>query len=329
MSTPTADTAGLVRLVLNPRAGAGRAGRRVDDLRRAADRTLPAWDLVLTEGPGHATALAAAAAADPRVATVAAVGGDGTCHEVVNGMVEGRRARRPGLAFATVPFGTGSDLQKSLEIPSDLESTLRVAGAGAARAADLIAVELDGPQGRVSECIVNVAGFGANGEVVRRANRMDKRLGGAITFLRASIEAAFAYRPAPLHLAWEGPAGAQSWEGTVLSVFVANGRRCGGGMDVAPTGSMHDGWADVTILPDTPTARQLWEARRLYDGSLGQWPGAHTFRARCLVATPRGSAPVFLDLDGENPGALPARFEVLPQIIPMRGAWRLAPRTAL
>jgi len=185
MSTPTADTAGLVRLVLNPRAGAGRAGRRVDDLRRAADRTLPAWDLVLTEGPGHATALAAAAAADPRVATVAAVGGDGTCHEVVNGMVEGRRARRPGLAFATVPFGTGSDLQKTLEIPADLESALRVAGAGAARAADLIAVELDGPQGRVSECIVNVAGFGANGEVVRRANRMDKRLGGAITFLRS------------------------------------------------------------------------------------------------------------------------------------------------
>ena len=60
-------------------------------------------------------------------------------------------------------------------------------------------------------------------------------------------------------------------------MFVANGRRCGGGMDVAPTGSMHDGWADVTILPDTPTARQLWEARRLYDGSLGQWPGAHTW----------------------------------------------------
>jgi len=328
MPAAAADAPGLVRLVLNPRAGAGRAGRRIDDLRRAADRALPAWDLVLTEGPGHASALAAAAAADPRVATVAAVGGDGTCHEVVNGMVAGGHARRAGLCFATVPFGTGSDLQKTLEIPAELDAALRVAGSGTALPTDLIAVELAGPRGPVAECFVNVAGFGANGEVVRRANQMDKRLGGTVTFLRASIEAAFAYRPAPLHLAWEGPAGPQTWEGTVLSVFVANGRRCGGGMDVAPAGSMHDGWADVTILPDTPTARQLWEARRLYDGSLAAWPGARTFRARQLIATPRGDAPVYLDLDGENPGALPARFSVLPQVIPMRGAWRSMPRLA-
>ena len=66
-----------VTVVLNPRAGAGRALLHVDALKRALDRHASAWELLLTEGPGHAAVLAAEAAARG-VDVVAAAGGDGT-----------------------------------------------------------------------------------------------------------------------------------------------------------------------------------------------------------------------------------------------------------
>ena len=74
--------------ILNPKARAGRAGLMVDQLRRAVDRSFAQAEVWITEGPGHASELAARAATSGAT-IVAAVGGDGTCNEVVNGLFDG------------------------------------------------------------------------------------------------------------------------------------------------------------------------------------------------------------------------------------------------
>ena len=313
-------------LVVNPRAGAGRAGAHLDDLKRAADRAFAQWELRLTEGPGHAAAIAAEAVGQ-EFAIVAAVGGDGTCHEVVSGMVVDRRARSNRCAFTTIPFGTGSDLMRSLEIPRRLNEALWVAATGITLPTDVGQVQWADPQGAFSvdsarELFINVAGFGANGEVVRTANAMDKRAGGRATFFVASLQAAARYRGGRLQLRWadaEGTTG--QWSGPVFSGFVANGAWCGGGMWVGRGGTMQDGLLDVTVLPPAPMTRRLGEARRLYDGSLERSHGALRLRVEWLEARPEEDAVFPLDLDGEARPALAARFEVLPAALQVRGGW--------
>ena len=309
-------------LIVNPRAAAGRARTQVDDIRRAADRAFHQWDVRVTEGPGHAETLAAAAVGEG-FDLVAAVGGDGTCHEVVNGFFDGDTPRTRTCAFAVVPMGTGSDLVRSLHTPRSLDAALWVAATGVTLPTDVGYVDLRDMDGQpLARRFINIAGFGAQGDVVQRANAMDKRWGGRVTFLRASIASARSYRPPRVALRWDGPT-AGSFEGELLSAFVANGEYCGGGMWVGRGGSMHDGAFDVTTLAPVPFARQLLEARRLYDGHLDRMTGARRFVATSLTAEPADPTErVPVDLDGEAPGCLPATFRIVPRGISIRAGWR-------
>jgi len=311
-------------LIVNPQAGAGRAGREMDVLERAVDRAFERWEIRKTEHQGHATALAAKAAEED-FDLVAAVGGDGTCNEVVTGLVDEGRARNPRLAFTVIPFGTGSDLIKTLQIPTTLSEALWIAATGITLPSDVGQATVTTPTGTALRTFINVAGFGTNGEVVLRANAMNKRWGGAVTFLRATLEAGMRYRPPPVELSWDGPDGPGRWEGKLTSAFVANGAWCGGGMWVGRGGSMQDGLLDVTIIPASPFLRQAIATPSLYSGHPERFPGAVQVRVARIEARPVDHSAVHIDLDGEMPGQLPAEFRILPRALNIRGGWTRNP----
>jgi len=308
------------RIIVNPKAAAGQAGRDLDALKAAVARLLPHAELVQTRAAGHGRHLAREAARTG-IEVLGAVGGDGTIHEVVDGLFEGSTPISPNLVLGVIPAGTGSDLRRSLELPEERSAALRVLANGRTREIDVVHTTIQTDTGRHEEHFVNVAGFGANGEVVRHANQMDKRLGGRLTFFRASLKTSVQYRPAEVALRWRDASNREhTWQGRTASVFVANGHYCGGGMLVGGGGRMDDGLVDVTVLPPDSAATQIVQARRLYDGSLGDWPGARRFQARELEARPVSSAPIQLDLDGENPGRIPVIFRVLPRALRIRTA---------
>ena len=84
---------------------------------------------------------------------------------------------------------------------------------------------------------------------------------------------------------------------------------------------MQDGWLDVCLLGTSPLLRQIIDFRRLYDGTLHKAYGASRMVASCIVAKPTDGVPVPIELDGETRGCLPARFEVLPAALAIRGSW--------
>lgn len=304
-------------VIANPRGGGGRAGARRDEIHRAVDRAFARAEVRWTEGPRHATELARAAALDADI--VASLGGDGTCHEVVEGLMTGPPGH-PRPIFSVLPFGTGGDLVRSLEIPKHLDRALWIVATGATIPLDVGRVEL-GP--RVSH-FVNVAGVGANGEVCVRANRSSKRLGGRITFLSAIVATLASYRPIPARWTWSGPGGEGALEAETLAAFVANGHYCGAGLWVGRGGSMADGCFDVTIIPAIGVAAALGGLRHAADGRLERIPGA--VRARARIVAMEGELPI--ELDGEPQGHSSLRAEVLPRALHVRGGW-LHPPTNL
>lgn len=298
-------------LIVNPASAYGRTGRHFDDIARAVRGAVGDFDCSFTERRGHGVLLArevCRAGAN----LVVAVGGDGTASEVVDGLMLERSeeaARDRGAAFGFISRGTGGDLRRSLGCPADPAEAARVLASAAERVIDLGRVEFVGRSGQPeARHFVNVAGFGVAGRVVRDVERMGKLLGGKATFMLASAKALMGWHDQPVR--WRIDGG--PWrEDRVTSLSVCNGRFFGGGMMVAPAARLDDGLFDITLWKDLGFADFALKRGMLYDGSHLRLPNTSTFKGRVVEAEPLGDEPVLLDVDGEQPGVLPARFTLL------------------
>ncbi len=304
-------------VVANPNAGGGRAGRARIEIEAAVSRAFENAEVVWTRGRGDATALAREAALGG-ANIVAALGGDGTCNEVVNGLMGEAGPVAPRVIFATLPFGTGGDLVRSLEVPRPLADALWVASTGTTVHVDVGRVDFERGGGR---WFINVAGVGANAEVCQRVNRSDKRFGGTLTFLGATLATVASFQPQPASWSWSGPDGDGECEMETLAAFVANAHYCGAGLWVGRGGSMADGAFDVTLLPRLSIADAAVAVVRSRTGALDRIPGARCFRANSVQM--RGTLAV--ETDGEPHDAGAAQFSVRPRALQVRGAWRRPP----
>src|SRR5438270_2446062 len=142
-------------LIFNPMADRGRSGQKASDLRAMVEE-LGGADWRGTEYPAHATAIAAMAA-DEGYQTVVALGGDGTVHEVINGLMRIPAERRPRLGM--VPMGSGNDFAGGSQLAdtANLQAAIRRVFGAAERRVD-VALIRDG-SGR-SEYFDNTAGIG-------------------------------------------------------------------------------------------------------------------------------------------------------------------------
>lgn len=302
-------------LIANPAAGGGMTAGRRRELARVASAVLPHHELVWTREPGDATRLARDCAGFD---VVAAVGGDGTAHEVVNGLVQEGRAVHPGVAFGLVNLGTGGDLARTLKVPSRLDAALARLAEGPVRPMDAIDVtlqSLDG-EGEVRRTCINVAGIGLNARVVEIANASGKRWGGRVTFAASTVRGLLRFGPTPVRLEWADETGLRNWEGELLSGFLANGQFCGGGMWVGRGGSVADGRLDLTIVPRLPWFTLVRNGYRLFTGTIGSVKDVSTARVSDrLLAFAAASKIVLVELDGELSGQLPGIFRVTPDVM--------------
>ena len=296
-------------LVVNPGSQGGRLGKRWKDLADTIARVFP-FDEAVTQAPGDATRLtreALRAGAE----RVVAIGGDGTINEVVNGFFDDTgTAIAPEASFAVIPYGTGGDFRRSIDMPTDLGDAARVIAAHQRRRIDLGRLTFTTPTGaRALRMFANIASFGVSGVVDRLVNESGKKL-GRLSFLMATARATWSYRNQRVQLMFDGT---DRVEATINTVAIANGRYFGGAMRVAPNAELDDGMFDVIAMGDLGFGDLLSSGRRLYQGTHLTMDKVTARRARVVEAEPiEPGAVIELDVDGENPGRLPARFELVP-----------------
>ena len=266
------------------------------------------FEEVFTSRPGEATDLARAAVKEGR-RVVAAVGGDGILHEVVNGFFEGGEPIPTHSVLGLIPFGTGSDTRRSFEIPDGLPAA-RILVEGRARALDAGRVTVGG---RVLH-FINVAEAGIGADVSDRVNRAPKTLGGRVSFLIGTLQGLAAWKHKPMKVVVDGR---ETRELVAQAVTVANCQYYGSGMRVAPRAVPDDGWFDVLISGAFGKLEGLKGLRKIYAGEHLDDPALAAklefFHAtRVEVSSP---VPVLVQLDGEVVGELPAVFELLPKAI--------------
>ncbi len=299
-------------LIVNPKSQGGRLGKRWTEIADTIARAFP-FDEAITQGPGDATRLTREALRGG-AERVVAIGGDGTINEVVNGFFDDSGAAvEPEASLAVIPFGTGGDFRRTLQLPTGLAQAAQVIAANHRKKIDLGRVELTAASGaRIHRMFANIASFGVSGVVDRLVNASSKRL-GRLAFAVATARATWSYKNQRVQLVFDAK---DRVEATINTVAIANGRYFGGAMLVAPNAELDDGVFDVIAMGDFGFGDLVTSGRRLYKGTHLAMDKVTARRARVIDAEPIDpGAVVELDIDGENLGRLPARFSLVPSVL--------------
>lgn len=322
-------------VVANPRAGAGQVEKEWGHLERLLRARLPELDFAFTEGPNHATLLAREALRNGWEMVVA-IGGDGTINEVANGFFakvdpttgfvreDGWIRRLDGgiepindaAVMGILPMGTGGDFRRTVGLLGSLTENVERLGSDSTRGCDvgqLVYIDHDGKL--ASRFFVNIASAGFSGEVDKAVNNMWKGLGGGLSFRIASTGAWFKWRNQPLEVVLDEK---EEFSGKYFMVAVANGEYFGGGMWVAPGADLDDGRFQVVFLEDLSKWDSATLMAKIYSGRHLEIDGVYRRDASLVSMRGTSTTPVLIDLDGEQPGRLPALYVLHPNALNLK-----------
>lgn len=303
-------------VIVNPQSGGGRAGR-LRDVSAVLERRLGPIDLISTARPRHAIELARDATKEGRKLIVA-VGGDGTLHEVANGVLDS------GLdsAVGYVGVGTGGDFRRSLGIEHRLDAYANAIAEGRDLVIDVGKVRYRAADGaHASRWFVNVLSAGMGGLVDRYVADTTKSLGGKAAYFVASARALAACERGRLRCT-VGLAGKEHEQRVeTFMIAICNGRYFGGGMHVAPMARADDGRFEVVSMDASSKLAFVRFSRLIYEGQHLSAPGVTHFgcdRISIDIENSQAREVFLLDVDGEPLGGLPFEIELVPKRLRIR-----------
>ena len=236
------------------------------------------------------------------------VGGDGSVNEVVNGL-----ATADGVELAVIPRGTGWDFVRTFGIPRDLDEAIDVALTGATRDIDVGIVSYRTWSGSdATRRFANVASAGISGAIARRANESSKALGGKISYYWATLSVFLGWQTGELRVTVDD----ESRSGRMIDAMICNGRYLGGGMMMCPDAEPDDGVFDVLLIGDVTKRDLAFVLPKTYRGKHLPHPRLELLRGRVVTVDADERLPI--ELDGEQPGTTPARFEIAPRALRLR-----------
>ena len=285
-------------IIANPVSGRGRArriGEQVADLLYTCGVNV---DLMMSGAPGDCERMAREALARG-ARQVAACGGDGTVHEVVNGLANS------DAILGIVPCGRGNDLARALGLSRDVKDVVNTLVHGVDRAIDL---------GKVGDrFFATVASLGFDTAVAQRARSQRigfltraLEVGGTVSYGLTVLRTLFGYRSPFVRL--RGDFGV--FEGRVLLAATANAPFYGSGIKIAPDAIVDDGMLDVCIVANV----SRWTVLRMF---LSAYSGAHVGHSAVRVVRTRtlqieSDDSLWIFADGEPMCEVPAKIEVVP-----------------
>jgi len=301
---------GPMVIIANPRAGRGRVDRALPQIEQILREQGIGHRIVRTTHPGHATEAARNALTHGERYLVAA-GGDGTVHEVVNGMIRDGGPVAADAVLGVVAAGSGCDFVRSFGLPGDAVQAARHLAGDRVRPVDVGTVTFTtGTFTTGTRYFVNIAEAGLGAAVVARAAGLTSLLGGAryaagfwLTlpgFRRATVRLDADTRP-------------HTWR--AYNVVVANGRFYGGGMQISPNSRPDDCLLDVLVMTG-PKSDSFTTLPKVYKGT--HLPHRNIAELRADQVRIDADQPFPVEADGELLGMTPVSFGIIPGVIRLK-----------
>jgi diacylglycerol kinase (ATP) len=298
-------------MVLICNRGAGRKGnaRVLPEVLEELEKRGLEHEVRFTEGPGHASEIATKAL-EEGCRLVVAVGGDGTVHEVVNGMIRDDVAVNPEAALGVVASGSGCDFIKTFGLPTGPTFAAAHLDGPESFPIDIGKITLQSKGETVIRYFANIAEAGIGAAVVQRAMTLPRAL-GPTRYLVAFWLMLRKFKSPNVVVDLVD----RKYEGRMNNLVVANGQFFGGGMKIAPKAAPTDGLLDVQV-DNTRKKEAIALLPKIYKGQHVPHPDIREFKRARLSITSDREIPI--EADGELLGYTPATFEVLRDAIRLK-----------
>ena len=261
--------------IINPSAGHGRSNNAYDLIKDFVSEKNIECEYRFTSGPAHAEELARQAVSEG-FTHVVSVGGDGTSHEIVTGLLGS------SAVLGIVPSGSGNDFPKGASIPLDTAKALEVLFSAPETYFDV---------GKLGDkYFINGLGIGLDGAVSHRFKKL-KLLRGQLGYLLGSVQEALSFKGFRVLIKiddWE-------YDGTVLLTGASNGRFQGGKFKLAPEAKIDDGLLDFHIIRDMSVLNRLIKIPKVLEGSHSDLQEVDIIKAVRMNITVGDTVPAHMD----------------------------------
>jgi len=236
-----------------------------------------------------------------------AIGGDGTLHEVVNGMLQSKIAADKYPVVGLLPYGSGNDFARTAHISNSIEELIDLIQSKSIHKIDLGKINMHHNQ--EIRYFINIAGAGLGPEVVQNIEGSTSIFGSGFNYFKHIIKGFFSYAKKEISCtskSWQ-------WNGKLLQMAVANGRYFGNGICTAPDAELTDGKFQVAIFGDLSIWDYLKNLGKLKKGVKIDHP--HVFYYDADEVSLDSNERCGIEADGEYIGLLPATISILPSAI--------------
>ncbi len=300
-----------IHIIMNPTSGGGKTGETKHYILNKIEKYLgKEYTLWVTEKPAEAVEHAISAI-ESGGNLIIAVGGDGTIHEVVNGICSKGIWDDNHSILGIISSGTGQDFVQSLGLTTNIDEQLKIIKAGRIKSIDIGQVKFKDDNNRdIAKYFANEFQTGIGGDVVQKVNSRVKQKGGFLTYGLATVSILFKYSGHNMTLRIND---GESFSGKFIAVIVTNGTYMGGGMKLTSSGELDDHYFELISIRSQNIIQKVINFPKIYFGKLKSTPKITFDKIQKIVV--ESEEDVLMEADGELLGKLPCEVNLLPSAI--------------
>lgn len=285
-------------IIYNPKAGKGSETKTdIEYACKCLDTLDVSYKLFETEYAGHAIELANKLAKDGY--RIIGAGGDGTCNEVMNGVI----TSKSNVLCGFIPMGTGNDIPGAIGIRPDIKRACEIIAEGYSDKSDIgLATTHEG----VKRYFLGIGSQGFDAEVTKRTNQAKKHFKGTKNYVVQVLKTLIAWKNKELNIIMDK----DNYEGSANLVAVGNGPSYGGWMYICQNARVNDGMFHVSVA-NVGKFKLLGDFNKMYSATLLPHPNVHEFVSQKVKIEMKNSEeePYLCQVDGEVLGTIPVTYE--------------------
>ena len=287
-------------LIINPTSGKGSTKKIWRSITSILNKKNIKFDFAFTEYEKHSIKLIEEALIKGYRKFIC-VGGDGTIHNITNGIMLQNIVDNKEIKVGIIPIGTGNDWIKTYNISKNIKKAIAIILKEKTVAQDIGLIKIENTNKEVF--FNNLAGIGFDGYVVNKVDKLKKY--GFIAYLLGGIIGLFSYKKSFLKVSFNK----ENYESKALMILVGLCKFSGGGMQLTKDVDTSDGLFDITIAKDFSLLKLLVNIPNLFNGKIVKNKLVSTYKTNKLSVSVLDKSEPFIQADGELIGS--GNFEVL------------------